>query len=237
MDTARVFTRAMELLDAHPRMAKAFLRPVANAPVLSKHLKVLVRAYMGATAFEAHDVDVERGRIGIGGVDEIMWSSRFLELFHEVLARHMGEQTKNEALYEIGHRGGYWEIDEAIRQARWAPRELMDLVERGNTIERLRTEPEMARFFELAMKMVLRIIINEGGWGSAEMEIRPDCVRVYLAHSKEAERLGASDRPVCFLSAGVIGGYSSRLLGVKADAREVECMAMGAERCAFQLDV
>jgi len=231
-----VLSNAMSFLDRHPRFAKAFLRPLANAPVLSRRLPVLARAYMGATAFEIHDVDVKKGRIGIGGVDEIMWSSKFLELFHQVLASKMGKREKNDALYEVGRGGGYWEISEAIARGRWAPASLVELVEQGGTLERLRTDPAMERFFLLSMGMALRLIINEGGWGVSRMDLHASPLRVTLANSQEARWVGPAEEPVCYLSAGVIAGYSSRILGLDLKAREVRCMAMGHSECVFELE-
>jgi len=235
MIPVRALSGGMSLLGRHPHLTRLLLRPVAMAPILRRRLPVLARATFGCTAFEVHDVDVDKGRIGIGGVDEIMWSSRFLDLFHEVLAQGMGEEAKDRALYEVGKRGGHWEISEAIRQGRWAPQALVDLVEGEGTLDRVRTDPDLARFFELSMGLALRLIINEGGWGVPEMELSSDPVRVYLANSKEAERLGPADHPTCSLSAGVIAGYTGRILGMDVDAEEVECMAMGAPRCVFEL--
>jgi predicted hydrocarbon binding protein len=226
----------MSFLDRHPRFAKVFLRPIANAPVLSRRLPVLARAYMGATAFEIHDVDVDKGRIGIGGVDEIMWSSKFLELFHQVLASKMGAREKNDALYEVGRAGGYYEISEAIARGRWAPASLVELVEQGGTLERLRTDPTMARFFELSMGMALRLIINEGGWGVSRMDLHSSPLTVTLANSQEARWVGPADEPTCYISAGVIAGYSSRILGQDLNAKEVRCMSMGHPECVFELE-
>ena len=63
----KVLLSGMEFLEAHPRLVRLFLRPVSRLPLLSQKLMVLPRAFMGSTAFEIHDVDLERGRIGIGG--------------------------------------------------------------------------------------------------------------------------------------------------------------------------
>jgi len=40
----------IEFLERHPLLVRLFLKPVANAPYLSKKLMVLPGAYMGATA-------------------------------------------------------------------------------------------------------------------------------------------------------------------------------------------
>ena len=235
MSNIRLLTAAMSWLDRHRGLAR-LLRPLANAPLLSRRMKVLTRAYLGGTAFDLHDVDLARGRIGIGGVDEFLWSSKFIQLFHQVLGDRMGQEQKNQALYEVGRGGGYWEIEEALRHGRWAPASLAALVEQGGVIDRVRRDPDFARFFQLSMKMALRLIINEGGWGVTEMDLQRSPIRIYLAHSKEAEWVGPASEPVCHLSAGVIAGYTSRLVGEQLDAIEVQCMAQGHPRCVFEIE-
>lgn len=88
----RVLLFAMETLEKHPLFTRLCLRPIANAPFLSRRLMVLVRAFMGSTAFEIHDVDLEGGRIGIGGVNEIIFGAKIAEQLHarEVACRAMG---------------------------------------------------------------------------------------------------------------------------------------------------
>lgn len=44
---------AMEFTQRHPRFVKYFLRPVANAPFISRLLPVLPRAYKGTDQAEA----------------------------------------------------------------------------------------------------------------------------------------------------------------------------------------
>ena len=97
-----MMTGGMELLERYSALVKLFLRPVANAPFLSRKIPVLVRATMGATAFEIHDVDLKNGRIGIGGVEEIMAGSKIVDLLHSVFRSRLGEVGKNQALYELG---------------------------------------------------------------------------------------------------------------------------------------
>ncbi|MFC1705524.1 V4R domain-containing protein, partial [Planctomycetota bacterium] len=110
-----------------------------------------------------------------------------------------------------------------------------DLIDRSGTIDELRSDPKKARFFELAMKMALRLIINEGGWGVAEMDVQSSPLRVTLSNSQEARWIGPAQKPVCYLSAGVIAGYTSRLLGEDLDTEEVRCEAMGHASCVFEI--
>ena len=94
----------------------------------------------------------------------------------------------------------------------------------------------MARFFGLAMKMVLRLIINEGGWGPVEINLASSPIRITLSNSQEARWLGPAEKPVCHLSAGVMAGYTSGICGEDLDVREVRCQAMGAPTCLFEID-
>lgn len=89
----RLLAGLMETLGRHPRLVKLLLRPVANLPVLANHMQVLTRAYLGATAFEIHDVDLERGTIAIGGVEEVMFGRKIVHLLHTVLGERLGEDA------------------------------------------------------------------------------------------------------------------------------------------------
>lgn len=230
-------TLLAETLDRHPRLARALFAPLANAPLLGRRLPVLVRAFLGATAFEIHDVDLAHGRIGIGGVDEVIFSSKFLEAFHRIIAEEAGSaERRNAALYRVGKEGGHWEVSEALEHGKWGPRPLVRLIESRSASEQLRSDPWMARFFAIVMKMVCRLIINEGGWGVVQsLELEQDPMRVTLGYSNEARWLAPSETPVCFLCAGVIAGYASRIFGRDLDAVEVRCAAMGAPACVFEL--
>ena len=228
-------TRMMEFLGNHPRLVKTFLRPLANAPILSKKMLVLIRAHMGATAFEIHDVDLGRGRIGIGGVEEIMFGAKIIHLLHTVLASRLGEEEKNKALYEIGVKLCTWEVTQALESGRWAPKVLAPLIFNAEIFSQVKEDPAMRRFFKSVIDMMSRLITDEGGWGHLEFDLGSDPVRILLSNSQEAAWLGASDKPVCHLYAGIVAGYSSTLTGEKWDAREVECAAMGAPRCVFEI--
>lgn len=84
----------MEFLERNPLLVNTFLRPFANIPLISQRMPVLLRAFMGATAFEIHDVDLHRGRIGIGGVEEIMAGAKIIELLHTTFGEKLGETEK-----------------------------------------------------------------------------------------------------------------------------------------------
>jgi len=233
--TVRVLLAGMDLLERLRAPARLLLRPIANAPFLARRLGVLVRAFLGATAFDLHDVDLERGRIGIGGVEEILAGSRIIELLHTVLAARLGEEQKNEALYEIGLRLCKWEVSQSFEHGRWAPRALVPLIMNGSILDEVQRDPLVARFFGKTMNMVSRLITDEGGWGHLEFDFSALPLKVTLSHSQEARWLAGAPGPVCNFYAGIVAGYASAISGHDMQAREVECSAAGAPRCVFHV--
>jgi predicted hydrocarbon binding protein len=61
-------------------------------------------------------------------------------------------------------------------------------------------------------------------------------MRVLLSNSQEASWLGPCDKPVCHLYTGIVAGYASAISGEELRAHEVECKAMGAPKCVFEID-
>jgi uncharacterized protein len=232
----RVMLYGMETLDRHPLLTRLFLRPVANAPFLAGRLKIMMRAFMGATAFEMHEVDVAEGRIGIGGVDEMLFGSEFIQILHEAFEGIVDEEGKRRILYDIGFKACYYEARVALEKGRWSPRALVPLIYNSRVIDSVRTDPLTARFFLRIEEMVTRIILNEGGWGRVEFELASRPIRVRLYNSQEARYLGPSDAPVCQFFTGFIAGHASSILGETVEAREVECAAAGAPCCVFEID-
>ncbi|MBU1671983.1 MAG: 4-vinyl reductase [Actinobacteria bacterium] len=232
----RILLFAMEFLERHPLVVR-LLRPLSRLPFVSRRLMVLPRAFMGSTAFEIHDVDLERGRIGIGGVEEIMFGAKVVEQMHAVMESRMGPDDAREALYELGYNLCRWEVTTALGSGRWAPRALVPLISSSAIIDDVRTDPLLARFFVKTMNMVSRLITDEGGWGRLDFEeVAASPMRVKLYNSQEAAWLGPSDRPVCHLYTGIVAGYTSAISGEDLRAREVECAAMGAPCCMFEID-
>jgi predicted hydrocarbon binding protein len=232
----RMFVFVLDFLERHPRFVRLCLRPIANAPVLSGRLKVMIRAFMGSTAFELHDVDVAGGRIGIGGVDEMLFGSEFIQILHEAFASVVSEEEKERLLYDIGFKACYFEGEEALKHGRWAPRTLVPLIYNSEILDRIRSDPHMARFFGHVERMVTRIILNEGGWGHIDFDFTARPIRVRLHGSQEARYLGPADVPVCQFFTGFIAGHASSVLGERVEAREVSCEAMGAPCCTFEID-
>jgi len=225
----------MDFSQGHPRLMRYGFRWIANLPRLSDRLPVMVRAYMGADSFDIHDVDVARGRIGIGGVDEIMFGSELLRVLHQVLGR-MGTDEQRRALYDIGYLTGYYEAKDAIRKGRWAPGVLMPLITSGDLLEKVRIDPVMAEFLSKVLETESRIIINEGGWGSVErFDFTTTPLEAVLVNSQEVAWMGPADHPVCHYFTGGAAGHASAITGRFFEAREVECAAMGAPKCIFEM--
>ncbi len=227
---------AMETLEKHPLLTRFCLRPISNAPFLAKRLMVLPRAFMGSTAFEIHDVDLAGGRIGIGGVNEIIFGAKIVEQLHRSLESRLGEEGAKEALYEIGYNLCRWEVATALGGGKWAPRLLVPLISNSTIVDDVSTDPLLARFFVKVMEMVSRLITDEGGWGHLEFEVEGKPLRVLLSNSQEAAWLGPSEKPVCHLYAGIVAGYTSAITGEELRSREVACRAMGAPKCVFEIE-
>ncbi|MBU1671346.1 MAG: 4-vinyl reductase [Actinobacteria bacterium] len=230
----RIVVALMEFCEGHPLLVRCLFKPLANLPWVSDRLHVMIRAYMGATAFQIHDVDASRGRIGIGGVDEIMFGSELLWVLHEVLGR-MGPEEKDRALYDVGFITGYYEAKDAIRKGQWAPKPFLPLIEGGRLLESARSDPLMARFLDGVLKTESALIITGGGWGNiTDFDYSGPVIRVEHEFAQEAAWLGPSDGPVCRYFAGGMAGHVSAVAGRWYEAREVECAAEGAPRCVFE---
>jgi predicted hydrocarbon binding protein len=181
-------------------------------------------------------VDTARGRISIGGVEEIMFGSKVVEQMHLVLEKRLGPEGAAEALYELGQNLCRWEVSTALGGGRWAPGALVPLMSNSTIVDDIRTDPVLARFFLKVMETVSRLITDEGGWGHLDFEVGSSPMRVTLSNSQEAGWLGPSERPVCHLYAGIVSGYTTAITGELLQAREVECKAMGAPKCVFEVE-
>lgn len=74
---------------------------------------------------------------------------------------------------------------------------------------------------------------REIGWGVFTVtRFEERRFEVEVAGSPFADAYGASPRPVCHFTRGVIAGLGDTLFGA-AEAEEVECSAAGAARCRF----
>jgi len=239
MDTKRLqislLLPVMEFMEKHAPLLVPFTRPLANLPLVSEHMPVLMRAYMGATAFEIHDVDLKKGRIGIGGVEEIMAGSKIIELLHTTLGEKLGEAEKEAALYDFGEKLCRWEFSESLKHNRWVPEVLVPLIMNKTILDDIETDPQLARFMEVTMNMVSKLITDEGGWGHLDFQFSAKPMRVTLTNSQEANWFRGSKEPVCHFYAGIIAGYTGQISGEKLLVKEISCAATGAEKCTFEV--
>lgn len=230
-----VLLPVMELLEKHSGLTNFFLRPLANLPLVSQRMPVLLRAFMGATAFEIHDVDLKRGRIGIGGVEEIMAGAKIIELLHTTLGEKLGEAEKQKTLYEFGEKLCRWEFSQSLEHNRWVPEVLVPLIMNKTILDDIQKDKKLARFMEVTMNMVSKLITDEGGWGHLDFDFSTMPMRVTLTNSQEANWFRGSKDPVCHFYAGIVAGYTGQVSGEVLKVREIECAATGADRCVFEV--
>ena len=232
-----LMNRAMVFLKRHPLIVRVFLRPLANAPWISKKLPVLFRAFMGATAFEIHDVDKANGRIGIGGVQEIMAGSKIIHLLHSTLSDCMENDKKEQTLYEMGKSLCKWEVSQALEHGRWAPEPLIPLIINGKILEQIQQDSVTAEFFGNVVETMSKLITDGGGWGHLNFDFSKFPLTVLLDNSQEASWLGPSHRPTCSFYSGIVAGYASTISGQELVAKEIACKAMGHPQCVFELNL
>jgi predicted hydrocarbon binding protein len=73
------------------------------------------------------------------------------------------------------------------------------------------------------------------GWGEFALEtLTPSRLVVTVRRSPFAEAYGASTRPVCHLTRGVLEALTVTIFGAPTAVTEVECAAMGAAACRFE---
>jgi predicted hydrocarbon binding protein len=122
------------------------------------------------------------------------------------------------------------------------------LGERGSWIIMYRAGYQTARSFAQTMMDVHELDPNQvalaysdfahlRGWGFyklIEMGFTEGQGRIHVYHSIFADyfwQKGGSQRPVCGFVAGALAGITHAVSGVQVRARELQCVAMGAEYC------
>jgi predicted hydrocarbon binding protein len=105
----------------------------------------------------------------------------------------------------------------------------------GRTLDEVRRDPLTARVLARTLRMMSKLITDEGGWGHLEFDVVADPIRVVLSHSQEARWLGPASRPVCRFYAGIVAGYAGTLAGEPMQAEETACRAAGAPDCVFEV--
>ena len=97
--------------------------------------------------------------------------------------------------------------------------------------------------FGLSNREVLEFMMKMGseiGWGGFMLdEYDPEAgiLKVSVKNSPFAESYGKSNRGVCHLIRGIVGGMGSALFGRTCTASEVNCTAMGDEKCVFEVKI
>lgn len=77
---------------------------------------------------------------------------------------------------------------------------------------------------------------SELGWGGVAVDTLHDSVlAVDSPDWAESNPAGGMQFPGCYLSAGMLADFFSRLANAQLVAMEVECRSMGHERCRFLL--
>lgn len=136
---------------------------------------------------------------------------------HAALFRETGGNAAG-YLQEAGYAGGG-----AVHQSfeRWC-------AERGvPTPENLATPEFQARASEF---------FSELGWGAVSVgTLHNSVLAVDAIDWAESNPAGGMEFPGCYLSAGMLADFFSRLAGAQLVAMEVECRSMGHERCRFLL--
>lgn len=230
----KVALRLTDFLDRHPRLVRHLLRPLANAPLLGRHLWVGIRGFMGASAFDCHVIDTASGTVDFGGVKETFYPSCITTIMRETLDRKLGRESAEEVIRKIARESVYMEVKFGV-EGRWFPRRFLSFVGDPDALQAMRKDPDLLRLVSKGLDLTNRFIHDEGGYGHIAVDLAAEPIRVTITNSLAARLAGRSDRPVCAASCGMMEGAMSYMLGKNFHAREVECAAMGAPRCVFEL--
>ena len=195
-----------------------------------------VRAALGENQLRMHDCTKD-GSISIGGVPEQLYGEGFIAAWHDVFERELGPRAPA-ALYEAGRQGGRWEALRAIEQGIWIPPFLRPFIGTKVILERMRASPVFHALVKETMKIFLRMIVTEGGWGVIEdLDLRKNPARLVVRNAPEPRRLGRTGRCSCDLMAGITAGYFEALLGAPCVVRETSCASNDARACTFEITI
>ncbi len=232
---ARLLLPLMDFLDRHPRLVRRFLRPVANAPILRKIIPVVVRAYMGSTAFDCHVVDKKTGWVIFGEVRETLQPGIFTRIVYDTLVERLGEAEGKDAIREIARESMYQEIKYGV-EGKHVPGVARPLIGVPGILDEIRQRPHLLRLVDKGMNMVIRLIGDEGGWGRIRVSLDRDPIRIVVDNGIDVRHLAPSPEPVCVEYLALLEGATSYVTGEPCRAREVECAASGSSRCVFEVD-
>lgn len=230
----KVGLKLADFLDRHPLITRRLLRPLANASWLRRYLWVGIRGFMGASAFDCHVIDAANGTVDFGGVKETFYPSCITAIMRETLTRKLGEKGTQEAIRRIARESVYMEVRFGV-EGRWFPKRFLSLVGDPDALRAIREDPALLRLVTKGLDLTNRFIHDEGGYGRIEVDLAEEPIRATIDNSLSARLAGHSDKPVCAASCGMIEGALGYLLGREFHAREVECAAMGAPRCVFEV--
>lgn len=231
----RFTLRLTDFLEDHPRFTGTFLRPLASAPLVRDFLPVVVRAFMGATAFDCHVVDRERGWAIFGDVKGTMHPAGFTRVRFGTIVGELGEKEGKEAIMEVARESLYQEVKFGL-EGKHIPSFIRPAVGRPETLDVVRADPDLLRLTEKGMNMVIRLIGDGGGWGRIRASMGRDPITVTLLNTLDVRYLGPSADPVCVEYVGLLEAVASCVTGRRYRAREVECQGAGAPRCLFELE-
>ncbi len=223
-----------DFLDRHPRLVRCLLRPIANAPLLRRYLWVGIRGFMGASAFDCHVIDAAEGEVDFGGVKETFYPSCLTTVMRETLVRRFGEEKAEEVIRKIAREAVHMEVRFGM-EGRWFPRRFLAFAGDPSALEAMKADPDLLRLVSKGLALTNRFIHDEGGYGCIRVDLAADPIRITIDNSLSARLAGRSGRPVCAASCGMMEGAMSYMLARDFRAEEVECAAMGAPRCVFEL--
>jgi V4R domain len=233
---SRIRLAQIEFLERHPRLTKLVLKPMANASAVRDRLSVVTRVLMGARALDCYDVDLEKGEIALGGVEQLIFGSEVVEIMQGYLTDKLGEEKAAHALYRMSYETCYHYLQDIFASRQWVPADYIQIFDEPVDMEALRADPSLARIYNKMEAMLVRLVFNEAGWGNPQFDTMPIPTRVTLTNSPEAEWIGSSRKPVCHEFAGMLAGFVNYLAGERYVAREIDCAAAGASTCVFAVE-
>jgi uncharacterized protein len=230
----KILVRLTDFLEDYPWLVQNVLRHIANAPVVRRYLWIVIRGFMGASAFDCHEVDVTNATVSFSGTKETFYPSCIMRIMKDKLVQKVGEERADEVIRKMAHDAMHLEL-EFGGEGNMFPKLINSSVGDYSAMEMVRSDPDMQRLVDKGMGLLNRFIHDEGGYGRIEADFSEDPIKVTITNSLQSRLAGHSDRPVCSLSVGTLEGTVGYLLGDTFKAREVECAAMGAPRCVFEV--
>lgn len=171
---------------------------------------------------------IDEGKINLLGAREIMLNaSAILEL----------QDIDESKLYDLGKKSGFKNIAGAVEHAKVYKKMKDVFIDEIASLGR-----KIGQTDEGTMR-VLQDIFNVYGLGEMSIEKIDNKSRealVVLRESTIAQEWVKKNRkhsktPVCTLTAGVLAGMFSYLLGKQIDCAETQCLAQGRSYCLFKI--